>query len=194
MAIVWYVLHTYSGHEQKAKRHLEAAIKARVEQDPAKWEGKFGRVEIPVEAVTEVRGGKKINVNRKYFPNYMLIECELSPDTESLVLETPGITSFLTTPGGKPRPLMPKEVADFLHLVEGTPVVVPTSLSEVPYKVGDQVQVVEGPFRDFTGVIHEINPERAKVKVMVSIFGRSTPLELDFHQVREASKKEKATA
>jgi transcription termination/antitermination protein NusG len=172
----WYVVHTYSGHEQKAKRHLESAIETSGMQD------KFGRVIVPTELVTEMRQGKKSTSTRKFLPSYILVEMDLDNESRHLVVNTPGITNFVGA-GGKPQPLGPEEVEHIIGHMEKGPVM---KSDEMPYSAGDAVKVTDGPFADFSGVVSEVIPERKKVKVMVSIFGRPTPVELDYLQVQPA--------
>jgi len=172
----WYVVHTYSGHEQKAKRHLESAIETSGMQD------KFGRVIVPTELVTEMRQGKKSTSTRKFLPSYILVEMDLDNESRHLVVNTPGITNFVGA-GGKPQPLGPEEVEHIIGHMEKGPVM---KSDEMPYSAGDPVKVTDGPFADFSGVVSEVIPERKKVKVMVSIFGRPTPVELDYLQVQPA--------
>jgi transcriptional antiterminator NusG len=170
----WYVIHTYSGHENKVKASLERAVLS------AGLEEKIGRVLVATENVTEMKDGKKTVTTRKFFPSYVLVEMDLDTDTLHLVNNTPGVTHFVTE-GTRPVPLRDEEVERVLGQVEGArakPAV------DIPYRIGDHVKVVDGPFTDFSGVVEEINPERGKLKVMVSIFGRATPVELDFLQVK----------
>jgi len=170
----WYVIHTYSGHENKVKSNLERGILT------AGLEERFGRVLVATENVTEMRNGKKTVLTRKFFPSYVLVEMELDTDTMHLVNNTPGVTHFVTE-GLKPVPLRDEEVDRVLGQVE---VARAKPSTEIPYRIGDHVKVTDGPFTDFSGVVEEINPERGKLKVMVSIFGRATPVELDFLQVK----------
>ena len=174
--LAWYVAHTYSGHEQKAKRHLESAI------DTGGFGDRFGRVIVPTEQVTEMRQGKKSTSTRKFLPSYLLVEMELDNETRHLVVNTPGITNFVGA-GGKPQALAPEEVQHIIGHMEKGPVL---KTDEVPYSAGDAVKVTDGPFADFSGVVSEVIPERKKLKVMVSIFGRPTPVELDYLQVQPA--------
>lgn len=170
----WYVVHTYSGHEQKAKKHLESAIETSGMQD------KFGRVIVPTELVTEMKQGKKSTSTRKFLPSYILVEVDLDNESRHLVVSTPGITNFVGA-GGKPQPLGPEEVEHIIGHMEKGPVM---KSDEMPYSAGDAVKVTDGPFAEFSGVVSEVIPERKKVKVMVSIFGRPTPVELDYLQVQ----------
>lgn len=170
----WYVVHTYSGHEQKARRHLESAIETSGMQD------KFGRVIVPTELVTEMKQGKKSTSTRKFLPSYILVEMDLDNESRHLVVNTPGITNFVGA-GGKPQPLDPEEVEHIIGHMEKGPVM---KSDEMPYSAGDAVKVTDGPFAEFSGVVSEVIPERKKLKVMVSIFGRPTPVELDYLQVQ----------
>ena len=172
----WYVVHTYSGHEQKAKRHLESAIETSGMQE------KFGRVIVPTELVTEMRQGKKSTSTRKFLPSYILVEMDLDNESRHLVVNTPGITNFVGA-GGKPQPLGPEEVEHIIGHMEKGPIL---KSDEMPYSAGDAVKVTDGPFADFSGIVSEVIPERKKLKVMVSIFGRPTPVELDYLQVQPA--------
>lgn len=170
----WYVIHTYSGHENKVKTILEGEIKAQG------MEGKITNVIIPTEEVVEMKDGKKTTSAKKFLPSYILVEMEMSRGTWHLVRNTPGVTSFVST-GDKPQALRPEEMERIMAQMDRTKT---KAASEIPFKVGEAVKVVDGPFTDFSGVIGEINPERGKLKVMVSIFGRSTPVELNFLQVK----------
>jgi len=170
----WYVAHTYSGHEQKAKGYLENAIVSQGFQD------KMGRVLVPTETVVEMKQGKRSSTVKKFLPSYILIEMVLDKETQHLVTNTPGITSFVGT-SGKPVPLKSDETERILKQVERGRT---RDYEEVPFKAGDQVKVIDGPFTDFTGFVSEVNQERKSLKVMVSIFGRPTPVELDFLQVQ----------
>jgi len=171
----WYVVHTYSGHENKVKQSIEKAV------DLHGIKHQFGQVLIPVEEVTEMKKGKKVKVNRKFFPSYVLVQLELSEEMMHLVNNIPGVTRFVGT-GNKPAPVSDREVDRILNRGE-TKAKETKEIREIPFHVGEQVKVVDGPFTDFNGVIDEINPERGKLKVMVGIFGRETPVELDFLQV-----------
>ncbi len=174
MEMKWYVAHTYSGHEQKAKGYLENAIVSQGFQD------KMGRVLVPTETVVEMKQGKRSSTVKKFLPSYILIEMVLDKETQHLVTNTPGITSFVGT-SGKPVPLKSDETERILKQVERGRT---RDYEEVPFKAGDQVKVIDGPFTDFTGFVSEVNQERKSLKVMVSIFGRPTPVELDFLQVQ----------
>jgi len=172
----WYVVHTYSGHENKVKTYLERIIST---QDIGKY---FGRILIPTEEVVEMKAGEKKTSTRKFYPSYVLVEMVLNKETQYLVSNAPGVTSFVG-PARKPQPLRPSEIEQILEQLDTTKT---RASAKVPFKVGDTVLVVDGPFSDFTGVVDEVNAERGKLKVMVSIFGRPTPVELDFLQVKNA--------
>ncbi len=173
MAKQWFAVHTYSGQEQKAKRHLEKMIVT------DGLEAKFGEILIPTELVTEMKQGKRSTSTKKFLPSYLLIEVELDKLLEQRIVNTPGITNFVGS-AGKPTPLRRDEVDRMVGKMDSKREV---ELDEVPWHAGDQVKVIDGPFADFSGFISEINLERKKVKVMVSIFGRPTPVELDFLQI-----------
>jgi transcriptional antiterminator NusG len=170
----WFAIHTYSGHENKVKNNLERSIKN------AGLEERFGRILVPMEDHAEMRDGERVVSKRKTFPSYVLVEMELDGETQILVGNVPGVTRFVGT-GQDPIPLTEAEVDRILGRLDTTK---PSEPEEVPYKVGEHVKVTDGPFTDFSGVVDEVNPERGKLKVMVSIFGRATPVELDFLQVK----------
>jgi transcriptional antiterminator NusG len=173
----WYVVHTYSGHEQKAKRHLETAISQYGLQEV------MTQILIPTEEVTEMKQGKRSTSTKKFLPSYILIQMELNKQTEHIVRNTPGITSFVGT-AGKPVPITQQEVDRVMgHMDHGRV----EEITDFPFRTGDPVKVIDGPFSDFSGFVSEVNMERKKVKVMVSIFGRPTPVELDFLQVESAT-------
>ena len=173
MAKRWYVAHTYSGHEQKAKRYLDSAV------ENAGLTDKFGEVLVPTEEVTEMKQGKRSTSTRKFLPSYIVIEMELDKQTQNLVINTPGITNFVGG-GGKPVPLKEDEIERIVGQIDRSRT---EESSDIPFQAGDPVKVNDGPFADFSGTVSEVNMERRKVKVMVSIFGRPTPVELDFLQV-----------
>jgi transcriptional antiterminator NusG len=174
MAKRWYVLHTYSGHENKVKAHLE---KLKVAE---KLEEKIGEILVPTEEVVEMKQGKKTSSIRKLFPSYVLVEMEMDRDAWHTVTNAPGVTHFVGS-GTKPQPLREAELNRILNRSAGEPE--SKKEKEVPFRTGEHIKVVDGPFADFTGVVEEIHPDRGKLKVMVSIFGRATPVELDFLQV-----------
>ncbi|RME01194.1 MAG: transcription termination/antitermination factor NusG [Calditrichaeota bacterium] len=169
----WYAVHVLSGHERKVKAYLEN------EAEVAGISHKLGQILIPSEQVTEMREGKKRVRNKVFFPGYMIVQMVLDKDTRHLVLNTPGVTNFVG-PRNQPQALRQEEIDRILGRVEaGTA----GENIDVPFRVGDPIRVIDGPFTDFTGFVEEINEEKKKVKVRVSIFGRSTPVELDFLQV-----------
>ena len=170
----WYVIHTYSGHENKVKTILEREIVAQGMED------KITKVIIPTEEVVEMKNGKKTTTAKKFLPSYIMVEMEMTKEAWHLVRNTPGVTSFVSA-GDKPQPLRNEEVERIMAQMDRART---RAASDIPFKVGDAVKVIDGPFADFSGVVNEINPERGKLKVMVSIFGRSTPVELNFLQVK----------
>ena len=175
MAMKWYAIHTYSGHENKVKSNLERAIAS------SGYDERFGRVLVPTQVVTEMKNGKKTQTTRKFFPSYIIIEMDLDDDTWHVVRDCPGVSRFVGADVSKPDPLREEEVRRLLGQIEGTK---DRAIPEIPFHEGEHVKVVDGPFSDFTGQVEEINLERGKVKVMVSIFGRATPVELDFLQIQ----------
>ncbi|MEW6016043.1 MAG: transcription termination/antitermination protein NusG [Candidatus Zixiibacteriota bacterium] len=179
MALRWYVVHTYSGHEQKAKRYLESAV------ENSGLKEMFGRILIPTEQVTEMKQGKRSTSTKKFLPSYILVEMELNRETQNLVVSTPSVTNFVGA-AGKPHPLKEDEVERIIGQIDRSRT---AEVSDVPYQAGDAVKVIDGPFADFSGFVSEINMERKKIKVMVSIFGRPTPVELDYLQVESVKQK-----
>jgi transcriptional antiterminator NusG len=169
----WYVIHTYSGHENKVKENIQKMVKTSSVKD------QFGRLIVPTEEVAEMRKGKKTITTRKFFPSYILIEMFMSEDSWHLVNGIPGVTSFVGT-GTKPQPLAESEVERVLGRINKER---DTISPEIPFTLGEHIRIKDGPFSDFTGVIDEINTEKGKLRVLVSIFGRETPVELDFLQV-----------
>jgi transcriptional antiterminator NusG len=173
----WYVLHAYSGYEKKVKTALEERIELRGLQE------KFGRILVPAEEVVEMRSGQKRKSERKFFPGYVLIEMELDDDTWHLVKETPRVMGFIGGKADKPAPISPAEADAILHRIEeGTDKPRPKTL----FEPGEMVRVIDGPFNDFNGVVEDVNYDKSKLQVAVLIFGRSTPVELDFGQVEKA--------
>jgi transcription termination/antitermination protein NusG len=168
----WYVIHTYSGFENKVKASLEQRIREH------HLEGLFSEIFIPTEEVVDIRKGKKYVRNRRFFPGYILVKMEMTNETWLLVRNTPKVSSFVG--GKKPDAVTQKEVDVILGRVdveEEKPVVA------TAYREGESVRVTDGPFANFTGVVAELNPDKSTLKVMVSIFGRQTPVELSFSQV-----------
>ena len=169
----WYVLRTYSGHEAKVKTYLEAEI-ARIG-----LQEKISNVLIPSEKVFEIKDGKKKSRLKNFFPGYILVEAVLDKESSHLILEAPSVMGFVPDKNN-PAPLQPEEVRRLIGKMEQKE---ETQLLDVPFHVGEPVKVTEGPFNNFNGFVQEVNAEKLKVKVMVSIFGRKTPIELDFSQV-----------
>jgi transcriptional antiterminator NusG len=169
----WYIVHTYSGFEERVKENLTQRI------DALGMREKFGEIKIPTETLVEMKNGKKREVQRKFFPGYILVEMDMADDAWHLVKNTPKVTGFVGT-GKKPTPLTPEEVDQILTQV------VTTKEKPKPkhvYEHGEHVRIIDGPFSNFTGVVEEVNLDRNTLKVMVTIFGRSTPVELEFIQV-----------
>ena len=175
----WYVVHTQSGYEKKVKQNLQARTTSMHLED------RILEVEIPMEDVDEFRNGKKVTVSKKVFPGYLLVRCHLDDEAWSVVRDTPGIVNFVGA-GGKPSKLGRREVETFLPVADESEAVVPKrSKARFGFGVGETVRVKEGPFADFSGAIVEINEDQLKVKVLVNIFGRETPVELEFAQVAQ---------
>jgi transcription termination/antitermination protein NusG len=173
----WFVVHTYAGYENKVKSNLESRIVS------MNMEDRIFEVVIPMEDVVEFKNGKKVVVQKKVFPGYLLTRCDLDDDSWSVIRNTPGVTGFVG-PGTKPTPLSRREVESILQVkVEGGPEPVKKTRPRLEYEVGETVRVREGPFADFSGQIDEINEDQLKLKVLVNIFGRETPVELEFSQV-----------
>lgn len=169
----WYALRTYSGHENKVKAYLENEVNL------AGMQERIGNVLVPSEKVFEVKDGKKKSKTKTFFPGYILVEAVLDKETTHLILNTPSVISFVG-PKNNPVPLHPDEIRRLIGKLDEKKDV---EVIEVPYRVGDPVKVIDGPFNNFSGFVREVNEEKMKVKVMVSIFGRKTPVELDFSQV-----------
>jgi transcriptional antiterminator NusG len=169
----WYVVHTYSGHENKVRENIQKMINASSIKDH------FGQIVVPTEEVAEMKKGKKTITTRKFFPSYILIEMHMSDEAFHLVSDLPGVTGFVGTSSG-PQPLTKPEVERILGRMDKEK---QTIIPEIPFTLGEHIRIKDGPFSDFTGVIDDINVERGKLRVLVSIFGRETPVELDFLQV-----------
>ncbi len=173
----WYVVHSYAGYENKVKADLENRTTA------MNMEEKVFEVVIPMEEVVEIKGGKKQVVQKKMFPGYLLVRCDLDDDSWYVIRNTPGVTGFVG-PGTKPTPLSRKEVETFLQVpVEGDEEAPRKPKASVGFDVNQAVRVLTGPFADFPGTIAEINVDQQKVKVLVDIFGRETPVELGFDDI-----------
>ncbi|MCL6517312.1 transcription termination/antitermination protein NusG [Alicyclobacillus sp.] len=172
----WYVIHTYSGYENKVKQNLESRVQTMGMED------KIFRVMVPTEEEWEVKNGKKRLVQRKVFPGYVLVEMIMTDDSWYVVRNTPGVTGFVGSAGGgsKPVPLMPSEVRAILRQSGSEEI-----KTRVDFTVGEVVRIVEGPFADMVGSVEEIHADQQKLRVLVSMFGRETPLEVDFTQVEK---------
>jgi len=171
----WYVVHTQTGLEDKVKTSLENKISASGMQDF------ISSVVIPTEQISEIRSGKKKISQRKFFPGYLLVEMELNEQTYLFVKTAPGVTGFIGL-GKKPMPLPQSEVDNILRKTKDTQA---KPSPKVVFEKGEQVRVIDGPFQNFNGTIDEIHPEKGKIKVSVSIFGRATPVELEYWQVEK---------
>jgi transcriptional antiterminator NusG len=177
MSKKWYVIHAYSGHENKVKTALE---KKAEKEGLSEY---IGQVKVPTIEVSEHKGGKKKTVLRKSFPGYVLVEMEMNDETWTLVKSVPSVTGFVGTFGGaRPKPLSDEEVSSMFdqsseHKVKDKAAIV------VDFNVGEHVKIIDGPFNNFTGLVEEINAEKGRLRVKVEIFGRGTPVNLDFSQV-----------
>ena len=174
----WFVVHTYAGYENKVKQNLASRVRSMNVED------RIYEVVIPMEDVIEFKGGRKVVVQKKVFPGYLLVRQELDDDSWYVVRNTPGVTGFVGS-GAKPTPLSRREVEDILGVGkdEGAEVAQKKARPRLEFETGEQVRVVAGPFADFNGAISEIDVDRSKLKVLVNIFGRETPVELEFGQV-----------
>ena len=172
----WFVVHTYAGYENKVKSNLESRISS------MNMEERIYEVVIPVEDVIEFKNGKKVVVQKKVFPGYLLVRCELDDDAWYVVRNTPGVTGFVHQ-GSTPVPLSRRDVETFLPVQQEGVESTRKTRPRLEYEVGESVRVREGPFADFSGQIAEINEDQLKLKVLVNIFGRETPVELEFSQV-----------
>ncbi|MFH1651764.1 MAG: transcription termination/antitermination protein NusG [Chloroflexota bacterium] len=167
----WYVIHTYSGYEERVKKNLEQRVKFMDSSN------EILQIVIPTEDEVEVRSGRRRTVTKKILPGYVLVEMNMTDNSWSVVRNTPGVTGFVGG-GGKPTPLPQAEVSEILkQMAADTPKV------KVGYRKGQSVRVIDGPFIDFVGLVDEINQEKGKLKVLLSLFGQETPVELDFLQV-----------
>jgi len=172
----WFVVHTQSGYEKKVKQNLEARISS------MNMEKSIHEVVIPMEDIEEIKNGKKVVVQKKVFPGYLLVRCNLDDDSWYVVRNTPGVTGFVGQ-GAKPSPLPRKDVEAFLSAKPEGDDAPKRGKPRLGYELGETVRVKEGPFADFSGEVVEINEDQLKVKVLVNIFGRETPVELEFAQV-----------
>jgi len=175
-AMDWYIVHTYSGFEDRVVQELTNRIKA------LGMEAHFGEIRVPKETVVEMKAGKRRNVERKFFPGYVLVQMEMSDETWHLVRNTPKVTGFVGGSSKAPVPLTQEEVDSILHHTAES--------KEKPkpryvYERGEQVKIIDGPFKEFTGTVEDINLERSTLRILVTIFGRPTPVELEFVQVQK---------
>ena len=177
MSMRWYVVHAYSGFEKSVQRALEERIARQGMQDL------FGRVLVPVEEVVELKLGQKSISERKFFPGYVLVEMEMNDESWHLVKSTPKVTGFVGGSANKPTPITEKEVEKIMQQMQDG---VEKPRPKVLFEPGEMVRVTDGPFNDFNGVVEEVNYEKSRVRVAVLIFGRSTPVELEFGQVEKA--------
>lgn len=176
MAMRWYVVHAYSGYEKR----VASALRERIEL--AGMQDRFGEILVPTEEVVEMRGGQKRKSERKFFPGYVLVQMDLADDTWHLVKETPRVMGFIGGTADRPAPITNAEAEAILQRVQ--------SSTEKPkpktiFEPGEMVRVIDGPFNDFNGVVEEVNYEKSRLQVAVLIFGRSTPVELEFSQVEK---------
>jgi transcriptional antiterminator NusG len=177
MALQWYVVHAYSGFENQVKRTLQERITRSGMQD------KFGEILVPTEEVVEMRDGAKRKSERKFFPGYVLVQMEMNDDTWHLVKDAPKVMGFIGGTSDRPAPISQREADSILQRVqEGADKPRP----KVLFEVGEVVRVIDGPFNDFNGVVEEVNYDKSRLRVSVLIFGRSTPVELEFGQVEKA--------
>lgn len=177
MAKRWYVVHTYSQFEKSVQRALLERIERTGVQDL------FGQILVPVEEVVELKAGQKTISERKFFPGYLLVEMEMTDETWHLVKNTPKVTGFLGGSAMKPSPITQKEVDNIMQQMQAG---VEKPRPKVLFEVGEAVRVKEGPFTDFNGTVEDVNYDKSKLRVSVTIFGRSTPVELNFGQVEKA--------
>jgi len=171
----WYIIHSYSGFEKKVAETLRSRVEA------AGLSEQFGEIMIPTEDVIEMRHGKKVVTSKLFYPGYVLVEMDMNNDTWHLVRSTPRVTGFVGS-GQMPSPLTPDEVDRIVHKVE---VAAEHPKPKLKYEKGESVKITDGPFKDFNGTVDEINDDRSTLRVMVTIFGRATPVELDFYQVEK---------
>ena len=176
MAMRWYVVHAYSGYEGQVKRYLEERV---MRYD---MEDKFGEILVPTEEVVEMRAGQQRRSERKFFPGYVLVHMEMTDDTWHLVKDVPKVMGFIGGTGDRPAPISDKEADEILQRVQEG---VEKPRPKVLFEPGEVVRVTDGPFNDFNGVVEEVDYEKSRLKVSVLIFGRSTPVDLEFGQVEK---------
>jgi transcriptional antiterminator NusG len=177
MAKRWYVVHAFSGYEKQVQRSMAERITR------AGMEDMFGEILVPTEEVVEMKGGQKRRSDRKFFPGYVLVEMEMNDETWHLVKEVPKVMGFIGGTSGNPAPITEKEADNILSRVQEG---VDKPRPKILFEPGEMVRVVDGPFNDFNGTVEEVNYDKSRLRVAVLIFGRSTPVELDFHQVEKA--------
>lgn len=177
MALEWFALQTLSGEEHNVKRSIEEAVGL------AKAEDLFGKILVPTESILEMRGGSKRKSERKFFPGYVFIQMELTDETWHLVRKVPRVLGFVGGTSDRPTPLSEKEIDEILQRVEEG---VSKPKPKVLFEPGEVIRVIDGPFADFNGVVEEVNYEKSRLRVSVLIFGRSTPVDLEFSQVEKA--------
>jgi len=176
MAKRWYVVHAYSGFENQVKRSLEERVKR------FGMEEQFGEILVPTEEVVEMKEGQKRKSERKFFPGYVLVQMEMTDETWHLVKDAPKVMGFIGGTSDRPAPITDKEAEAILNrMQEGAEKPRPKTL----FEAGEMVRIIDGPFTDFNGTVEEVDYEKSRLRVEVSIFGRSTPVELDFHQVEK---------
>jgi transcriptional antiterminator NusG len=169
----WYVIHTYSGYENKVKANLERRVESMAMED------KIFRILVPTEEELEIKDGKRKITKKKIYPGYVIVEMILTDDSWYVVRNTPGVTGFVGS-GSKPLPLQEKETKLILHQMG-----IDEPRAKIDFGLGEAVKVIRGPFENFSGIIEEVSPEKGKIKVRVSMFGRETPVELDYHQIEK---------
>ena len=177
MTMKWYVVHAYSGFEKSVQRTLQERIQR------AGMADQFGQILVPVEEVVEMKGGQKSKSERKFFPGYVLVEMEMTDESWHLVKNTPKVTGFVGGTATKPTPISEKEVQNILNQIQEAE---EKPKPKVLFEVGEMVRVKDGPFTDFQGTVEDVNYEKSRLRVAVTIFGRSTPVELEFGQVEKA--------
>ncbi len=176
MGMRWYVVHAYSGYENSVKRSLEERVERSGLQDM------FGEILVPTEEVVEMREGQKRNTSRKFFPGYVLVHMEMNDDTWHLVKDVPRVMGFIGGTSDRPAPISDREAQSILDRVQEG---VEKPRPKVLFEPGEMVRIIEGPFNDFNGVVEEVDYEKSRLRVAVLIFGRSTPVELEFGQVEK---------
>jgi transcriptional antiterminator NusG len=175
MALRWYVIHVYSGFEKKVAQSIEEQARQRGMEDM------FEHVLVPVEEIVEMRRGAKVSAERKFFPGYVMAKMDLTDETWHLVKDTPKVTGFLGS-GSRPTPVSQKEADRILHQVQEG---IERPKLAITFEIGEQVRVCDGPFSSFNGVVEDVDEDRTRLKVSVSIFGRATPVELEYAQVEK---------